>query len=314
MDVDLLGAAVDDGMAAVVALTCRRLLYVVRRRGTRLTGGWAAASVRRFRWAQSIGCPWARRRLANRAAAAGSIEVLETIDPAVKLDASLVTEAARHLHFGVIEWLLPRLEPPADRYTFSQCRRSVREWAARRGHATVDVSDWVDVSAVEATELCPTDQTPLEQWRVLVNRYIDDTPGARQAWLDGDYTRIGHPAYWWRHQMVGRGRIKLPRHWDFIADVRPLGDYQLIIYHNQGSPLLLTPASVIPVRFAMFSSMAVVAIRDGRPVDSNDWGFNCRVMMVSPANPQTYHDRHTFYRDGICGGRMDGGADLMPWE
>jgi len=66
----------------------------------------AASSLDRFRWAQSLGCPWSGRALLRAAARAGALDLLKVVAVQYKeWDYGATTEASEADNVHVIEWL-----------------------------------------------------------------------------------------------------------------------------------------------------------------------------------------------------------------
>jgi hypothetical protein len=66
----------------------------------------AVSSLDRFRWAQSVGCPWRGRALLRAAARAGALDVLRVVARRYSVwDYGATIEAAEADHVHVVEWL-----------------------------------------------------------------------------------------------------------------------------------------------------------------------------------------------------------------
>jgi hypothetical protein len=69
----------------------------------------AASSIERFRWAQSIGCPWRGRALLRAAARAGALDLLKMVaERYTEWDHGATIEAAEADRVDVVEWVIQR--------------------------------------------------------------------------------------------------------------------------------------------------------------------------------------------------------------
>lgn len=317
LSVDVLSAALAEAGTAPACLACRRLLEAARRVGPLVCA--PAASVARFAWARRLGCRWSAERTSRQACASGCLELLRATD--FQPGAAHVTAADRHMH--VQEWLWPRMERhPLAPLRFAMCSRDVREWAAARGHRTLDMSGWFNLrslSSADWIEIFPPEGDVREHWLDRMKPHLDRA-AQDPVWCQ-NVAWCPHPTYWWRRRFSasedapedGVVWIRVGRWWDVIYDLRPLGEYGLLVRDLPHlSRAVVTRETAIHLQFAMFSAVEVGCVVDGPgPV-----GFEASVVMFPLCESQSehgYHDGHVGVSAELrCLTRLDGDDDLLP--
>jgi len=270
-------------------------------------------SVERLAWARARGCRYSPEALATAAARCGQVGVL------LQIERELPNEDATWRAIGALAAVAHQWE--VVRLAFARCPDQyevVLAAATSAGHALVPACRVVRVSDLVPPRAATANEADQAQWlaalsardrECVMEEHADDPIAAKML----NYTDWPASSVQRSEQAKnGASILTIPRSADVVTNIRPLGDYQVLLRISHIDVRSELSTLLVPAQHLHYFAVYVHLVGAGPP----DWGVSYEAIYLPRRGRElliyaTLVDGDSWYNDGNYYGTLDRGFDHL---